>query len=152
MDSDQPDLLVDLFEIGSLCDSPSPTPTSNDATWGVTHKSRDPTGPAVEVANMVGGQPNNMEPTTELRLPGTTPFSVNDLNRMDYLVPEACNFTLDANFDSSSVESVDPSSCSSTDELLQESELEKLLQPFADNIVNSNCDLDCWDIESLLAV
>ena len=90
---------------------------------------------------MVGSQPSNVEPPTELRLASTTLCS--DPTSMDYLVP---NFTLDTNFDC-----MDPSS-STTDELWQETELEKLLQPFADGIVNSDCDLDCWDIESLLAV
>ena len=90
----------------------------------------------------MGGQPDNVEPPTEL---STLPWFENDLNEKDYLVPGVCNFTMN-------LESVNPSRCSITDELLPEAELEKLLHPFADSILNTNCDPDCWDIESLLAV
>jgi len=139
LSSIQSDLLADLLEVGSFSDSPSPT-----SAWGVTRGSHDPTRPTTEVANLVGSQPDNLEPPTEL---SPLPCFVTDLNEKDYLVPGVCNFSMNAN-----LESVDPSRCSSTDELLPEAELEKLLHPFADSILNTNCDLDCWDIESLLVV
>lgn len=75
-----------------------------------------------------------MEPTKELNLTGDL------LTNSGNEIGELCNITLDGILDSSYEQLY-----------LPDSDLDKLLQPFANSIVDTNSDIDCWDVESLLA-
>ena len=83
---------------------------------------------------MVGCWSDPMEPTKELNL--TDGLFADSGNQ----IGELCNITLDGILDSNPEQL-----------FLPDTDLDKLLQPFADSIVDTNSYLDCWDVESLLA-
>ena len=93
-------------------------------TWGSHDTATKRT--ASEDADLVGGWPVQVEPPKELSL-------TEDVLNSGNPIEELCNINLDGILDSG------------------DSDLEKLLQPFANSIVGTNSELDCWDIESLFA-
>lgn len=126
------DVLAGLLEEGSSPSSPTLSP-SPDLTDGVTWGSCDPVvkGPATEDTGLVGALREQVEPTKELRFDISDGCSTGSENFLDFLSPLCA------------------STSGYSEEALLESELEKLLQPFADGIVGTNPE---FDIEALLAV
>lgn len=130
MDGTQHDILAGFF--GEGC-SPGTSLALRDASDRVT-LGTTAARPTPEAAGLVGCWPDHVEPTKELNLTGD--LLTNGGNE----IGELCNITLDGILDSSSEQLY-----------LPDSDLDKLLQPFANSIVDTNSDIDCWDVESLLA-